>query len=236
MRSCEDDAIGNKVVWLERKCIGQGRNGEEREGSRVRHAAVSPCRILCREVIGSELWKMEQWWKDCRRRSLLWITNLLLSVAAAPVGERLRYWRLGTGGTETMSFEKMECFLCEKRSWDSQWHSPGIFLGGVEVNTMTCDIVGFQMLVLKQNEVGGNWVQCCSFDCRWYIGIHIGRQPLKAGVVTDGQVRLELSLTLGEKLHGQLGTGVPPSKGSKPKEDVEEAVGMVWSEEGRREL
>lgn len=46
----------------------------------------------------------------------------------------------------------MGSFLYRKGTWDSQGHSPGVLLGGGKVNPIVCDVVGFQMLVVKQNE------------------------------------------------------------------------------------
>lgn len=55
---------------------------------------------------------------------------------------------LAAGGTETVSFERMEGFLCVEGNLG---RSPGPFLGGAKADTMTHDPVSFQTLVLKQS-------------------------------------------------------------------------------------
>lgn len=69
------------------------------------------------------------------------------------------------------------------------------------MNTIICDIIGFQMLVLKQMklwEIELNVVLLIVSA----VGTQV-RQSLKAGVVTDGEVIPELSLNLGQNLDGQ---------------------------------
>lgn len=52
-----------------------------------------------------------------------------------------------------MPFERMEGFL--KGTWDSQWCSSGLFLGGAKINMMIHDRVKFSDVSFKTKQSGG---------------------------------------------------------------------------------
>lgn len=117
-RKFEDGAVENNVVWLESKCGGQGRNGEEREGEAGAIMQLwAPEGFYAGKLQDQNFGRRSHSYRTVRRRSVLWTPSLLMSVAAAPVGEEAQVWRTGCRWDWDNVLWKMEGFLCVNGTW-----------------------------------------------------------------------------------------------------------------------